>query len=99
MKPTAQRTERHGDGDCSSRRRFPLIEFNYQDFSLNRFNGGPGDKRPGSFIDISRDYFQREVRRNFLAEVAFFLVLTAIFVGAFIEGARLIIHFLQLLAA
>jgi hypothetical protein len=34
-----------------------------------------------------------------LAEVAFFLVIIAILAGAFIEGARAIIHFLHLPAA
>lgn len=99
MKPVAQRIDRQSDGEFSSGCRFPLIDFNYQSFSLDRFNGGSGDKPTNSFFDISRDYFQREARRNFLAEVAFFLVLTGVLVGAVIEVARLVIHFLQLLSA
>jgi hypothetical protein len=96
MKPVAHRIDRQGDCDFSSGRRFPLIEFNYQTFSLDRFNGGSGRSSPRSFFDISRDYFQREARRNSLAEVAFFLVMVAILAASFIEGARAIIHFLQL---
>ena len=100
MKPTAERTDRADDIGFSSPRRslrFPLTDFNYQTFSLDRFRGGHGDdRRSSSFFDISRDYFQREVRRNFLAEVAFFLVLTAVLAGAVVQGARIIIHFLQL---
>lgn len=98
MKPIAQSAARPVAGRSLSnrRRKFPLIEFNYQAFSLDRFRGGSGDKPATSFFDISRDYFQREARRNFLAEVAFFLVLAAILAGTFIEGARIIIHFLQL---
>src|SRR5438270_14021765 len=98
MKPIAQFTPRRPAGRyLSSRvRKFPLIEFNYQAFSLERFKGDSGGKPPNSFFDISRDYFQHEARRNFMAEVAFFLVLAAILAGTFIEGARVIIHFLHL---
>lgn len=99
MKPVAHRTDRQGDCDFSSGRRFPLIEFNYQTFSLDRFKGGSGGSSPGSFFDISRDYFQREAGRNFAAELVLFLVLAAILAGAFVEGARVIIHVLQLLPA
>jgi len=100
MKPVAQKPNRQSDGDSASNGCFPLIEFNYQSFSLDRFNGGgSGNKHRGSFFDISRDYFQREARRNFLGEVAFFLVFTAVLVASVIEVARLIIHFLQLLSA
>jgi hypothetical protein len=98
MKPTAERIDRADDTGFYSvrpRRRFPLVECNYQTFSLDRFSGGSTGS-PRSFLNISRDYFQREARRNFLAEVAFFLIMVAILAGAFIESARAIIHFLQL---
>ena len=99
MKPTAPQIEHRRNDDWSSRRQFPVIEFNYQAFSLDRFRGGPEGKRSRSFFDISRDYFQHEAGRNFRVEVAFFLVLAAILAPAFIEGARMIIHFLHLLSA
>ena len=94
MKPTAQQVEHYSGSNRPSRREFPLVDFNYQTFSFERFGGG--DQRPRSFFDISRGYFQHEAGRNFLAEVAFFLVLAAILAGAFIEGALVIIHFLHL---
>ena len=99
MKPTAERIDRADDGCFPSarpRRRFPLVECNYQTFSLDRFSGGSTGSSPDSFLNISRDYFQREARLNFLAEAAFFLILAAILACAFIEGARAIIHFLYL---
>ena len=96
MKPTAERTDRV-DGVGFSSGRFPLTDFNYQTFSLDRFKGGGhGGERSSSFFDISRDYFQREVRRNFLVELAFFLVMAAVLAGTVVQGARIIIHFLQL---
>ncbi len=55
------------------RRRFPITDYSYQTFSLDRSHGGPiGNSRP-SFLNISREYFGYEARRNFLAESAFFL--------------------------
>jgi hypothetical protein len=99
MKPIAQRTDREGDRHPLSvrpQRRFPMVECNYQIFSLDRFSGGSTGSSPGSFLNISRDYFQREARRNFLVEAAFFLIIGAILAGAFIEGGRAIIHFLHL---
>jgi hypothetical protein len=99
MKPIAQWIDRRGSEDFPSRRQrcrcFPLIESNYQTFSLDRFFGGSNGSPP-SFLNISRDYFQREARRNFVAEVAFFLVMVAILAGALIELARAIIPLLQL---
>jgi hypothetical protein len=96
MKPIAQSTDRQSDEDFSSSRRFPVTDFNYQSFSPDRFNGGSGRSPSPSFFDISRNYFQREARRNFQAEVVFFLIMVAILASAFIEGARLVIHVLQL---
>ena len=54
-----------------------------------------GSSQP-SFLNISREYFRSEARRNFLAEVAFFLAIAAILAATFISGARAIIHFLHL---
>ena len=90
MKPTAVDT-RH-----RKRTVFPAIDCNYQVFSLDRYYGGSNGSSPASFLNISRDYFRREARRNFLAEVAFFFILSAILVATLIEGARVIIHFLLL---
>ncbi len=102
MKPIAERTNRRSDGEFSSEwrhRRTLLIDYNYQSFSPDRHYGGPTGDPARSFLNISRDYFQREARRNFLAETAFFLVMTAILTSAIVESARAIIHFLQLPAA
>ena len=100
MKPTADRTDRVdrvGFSSARQSRRFPLTDFNFQTFSLDRFRGSGHDGKPnGSFFDISRDYFQREVRRNFLVELALFLVMAAVLAGAVVQGAQIIIHFLQL---
>ena len=93
MKPTAVNTRRRGR---DSNAVFPAIDCNYQSFSLDRYYGGSAGERPASFLNISRDYFRHEARRNFLAEIALFLVLAAILLATFIEEARVIIQFLRL---
>ena len=94
MKPIAEEPNRRARGVGRS---FPIIDCNYQTFSPDRHYGGPTGSSPASsFLNISRDYFRHEARRNFLAEVAFFLVMGAVLAGALVEGARVIIHFLLL---
>ena len=95
MKPTATDNRRRRGAKSV----FPAIDYNFQCFSLDRYYGGSTGSSPTSFLNISRDYFRHEARRNFLAEIAFFLVLGAILVATFVEGARVIIHFLQLPSA
>lgn len=102
MKPIAERLGRRSRSDfslISKRTHFPTIDCNYQAFSLDRYHGGPDRNHASSFLNISREYFRYEARRNFLVEAAFFLVLTAMLALTFISGALVIIHFLQLPAA
>src|SRR5215813_2564918 len=79
-----------------ARRVFPVTDCNYQAFSLHRYYGGRSENSGASFLNISREYFRYEARRNFLAEAAFFLVFVAILALTFISGAMVIIHFLNL---
>jgi len=94
MKPTARDKRRRRCGDSETT--FPVLDYNYQSFPLDRYHGGPRGTPAASFLNISRDYFRREARWNFLAEITFFLVLAAILLATFIQGARVIIHFLHL---
>jgi hypothetical protein len=102
MKPIAERFGRRSGGYfslISKRATFPNVDCNYQAFSLDPYYGGADRNRASSFLNISREYFRYEARRNFLVEAAFFLVLTAVLALTFISGALVIIHFLQLPAA
>ena len=102
MKPIAESWDPRSGFDfppVSKRTAFPKVDYHYQAFSLDRYYGGSTGSSPASFLNISRDYFQREARRNFLAEIAFFLVIAATLAATFIHGARAIIHFLHLPAA
>jgi hypothetical protein len=102
MKPSSEGNDRRRDGNFFSRlrgSRFPVTDCNFQVSPVNRYYGGStGSSRP-SFLNISREYFRSEARRNFLAEVAFFLAIAAILAATFISGACAIIHFLHLPAA
>ena len=74
---------------------FPRIDCNFQVFSFDRFYGG--SSAPGSsFLNISRDYFRYEARRNFIAEGVFFIALMAVLALAIGVGAVAVVHFLQL---
>ena len=95
-----------GGSDCDCRRdrnfcrcRFPITDCNFQTFSRDRYHGDSAGSSPASFLNISREYFRHEARRNFVVEIVFFLVITAILTVTFISDARAIIQFLHLPAA
>lgn len=97
MRPSSEeKAFRRERGFSEQRNRFPLVDFNFQSFSSGRFYGGSSRSSQSSFLNISRDYFRYEARRNFLAEVAFFIAIIAILAVTFVIGALAIIHFLQL---
>ena len=97
MKPNSGQNDRRREPYWDAQKRlFPITDCNYQSFSFNRYFGGPERNSSASFLNISRDYFRYEARRNFLVEAAFFLALTAILVLTLISGAVVIIQFLNL---
>ena len=100
MKPSSEGNEdRRGRNFCrwKTGSRFPVIDCNFQVFSPDRYYyGGPTGSSQSSFLNISREYFRYEARRNFLGEVAFFLAIAAILAMTFISGAFAIIRFLHL---
>src|SRR5256714_12122506 len=79
--------------------RFPITDCNFQPSPLDRYHGGSTGSSQPSFLNISREYFRSEARRNSLAEAAFFLAIAVILAATFISDARAIIHFLHLPAA
>lgn len=96
MKPSSEGNDYRRCGHFRSKKRaLPITDCNYQ-APFHRYFGGPAETPPSSFLNISREYFRYEARRNFLAEAAFFLAFAAILALTFISGALVIIHFLQL---
>ena len=91
-----------GRNDCGrgrNFRRFPITDWYFQTFSPDRYHGGSTGSSPTSFLNISREYFQHEARRNFVVEGTFFIIIAAILAVTFITDARAILHFLHLPAA
>jgi hypothetical protein len=100
MKPGSQPHDCRQRGDSfrgRNSRRHPVTDCNYQTLSLDRYRGGSAGN--SSFLNISREYFRTEARRNFIAETIFFLLIGVILAATFISSARAIIHFLHLPAA
>jgi hypothetical protein len=98
MKPSSEGNDcrRYGHFRSGKKAAFPTTDCNYQAPSFHRYFGGPAETPSSSFLNISREYFRYEVRRNFVAEAAFFLAFAAILLLTFISGAIVIIHFLNL---
>lgn len=98
MKPGFAKSDcrRSGHSRNDKKPSFPIIDCDYQRTPFHRYFGGSARTPSSSFLNISREYFRYEARRNFLAEAAFFLAFTAILVLTFISGAIVIIHFLNL---
>jgi hypothetical protein len=101
MKPSSEHSHYRRCGNFRNRQRtkFPTTDCNFQTFSLDSYHGGSAGGPAASFLNISREYFRYEARRNFLAEAAFFLAFVVILAVTFISGAVAIIHFLHLPAA
>jgi hypothetical protein len=59
--------------DCFSARRLPITDCNFQPPSLVDLDGGHCANFPvASFRSISRDYFRKEARHNFVIEAFLF---------------------------
>jgi hypothetical protein len=79
MKPTTPTTR--------NRREFPLIEWNYQP-RINDYQGRCLKLPTPSFQNISRQYFQREARQDFVVEAISFAILAVIAVAPFVSTAN-----------
>jgi hypothetical protein len=59
--------------DCFFARRLPITDCNFQPPSLVDLGGGHCSRYPApSFRSISRDYFRKEARHNFVIEAFLF---------------------------
>jgi hypothetical protein len=72
MKPTPTLNEARCRG-CFFARRLPITDYNFQPPSLVDLGSGHGASSPApSFRSISRDYFRKEARHNFVIEAFLF---------------------------
>jgi hypothetical protein len=78
MKPTS----------LAARKRFPFTDWNYQSVTISGYRGHCAKSLPPSFRNISRDYFQREARHDFVGEAIVFAMLIIISTVALASGAQ-----------
>ena len=84
MKPTFIAT--HGE------KRFPLIECNYRSMALGGYRSGCAKSTAPSFRNISRLYFQKEARLDFLGEAILFSILVVTTAVPMVSGAHAIVQ-------
>jgi hypothetical protein len=70
-----------------NKRRFPLIDCNYQPTMLGGYRGQCAKPEAPSFRNISRQYFQGEARRDFVSEAFFFVAMVLIATAPFLSTA------------
>ena len=78
MKPTS----------LATRKRFPLTDYNYQSMTITGYRGRCAKSMPPSFRNISRQYFQKEARHDFVGEAIAFAMLIIISTVALASGAQ-----------
>ena len=64
-----------------NKRSFPLVDCNYQPMRLSGYQARCARSDAPSFRNISRQYFQKEARRDFVGE-AFLFALMIVLAGA-----------------
>ena len=70
---------------------FPLIECNYHSVTRDVYRGRCAKPVAASFRNISRQYFQNEVRHDFIAEAVLFALLVITVAVPLVSGAYAII--------
>jgi hypothetical protein len=78
MKPTS----------LTALKRSPFTDYNYHSMPISGYRGRCAKSAPPSFRNISRQYFQSEVRRDFVAEAVVFAMLIVTATVAVVSGAQ-----------
>jgi hypothetical protein len=84
MKPTFRTTP--------NRKRFPSIECNYQSATVHGYSGRCAKALAPSFRNISRHYFQKEARHDFVGEAILFSILVITAIVPMVSGTYAIIQ-------
>ena len=82
MKPTS----------LTAHKRFPLTDYNYQSMTITGYRGRCAKSVAPSFRNISRHYFQKEARHDFVSEAILFAVLIIISSVAVASGAQAVVQ-------
>ncbi len=81
-----------------NRRSFPLVECNYQPMRLNGYQARCARIEAPSFRNISRQYFQKEARRDFVGEAFLFAVMIVLAAAPLLSAASALSEFCRAIA-
>jgi hypothetical protein len=84
MKPTSM--------SARSEKRFPLTDCNYHSVTLRAYRGRCAKAAVPSFRNISRQYFQKEARHDFVGEAILFAILIITAAVPVVSGAYAILE-------
>ena len=93
MKPVFQNNDNETG---KSARKFPITDFNYHSVVLG-YSGRCGRAVSPSFHTLSRDYFNTEAPRYFLAEAIVFSSIMAMAAFPILNGARAMFELVRVL--
>jgi len=74
-------------------RSFPLTDYNYQPMMLEECRGRCAKIEAPSFRNISRQYFEKEARRDFVGEAFFFVAMILIAAAPLLSTASALSQF------
>ena len=77
---------------------FPLVECNYQPMRLSGYQARWARIEPPSFRNISRQYFQKEARRDFAGEAFLFAVMIVLAAAPLLSTASALSEFCRAIA-
>jgi hypothetical protein len=81
-----------------NRRSFPLIECNYQPMRLSGYQARCARIEAPSFRNISRQYFQKEARREFVGEAFLFAAMIVLAAAPLLNTASALSEFCRAIA-
>jgi hypothetical protein len=81
-----------------NRRSFPLVECNYQPMRLSGYQARCARTDAPSFRNISRQYFQKEARRDFVGEAFLFAAMVALAAAPLLSTASALSEFCRAIA-
>jgi len=86
MKPTS----------LTALKRFPFTDYNYHCVTISGYRGRCAKSAPPSFRNISRQYFQKDARRDFVAEALFFAAIVATAAASLFSTASALSEFCRI---
>jgi len=81
-----------------NRRNFPFVDCNYQPMTFGGYHARCVRTAVPSFRNISRHYFQKEARRDFVSEAFLFALMIALAVVPLLSTASALTEFCRAIA-